>query len=453
MKVAVVGAGLAGLAAACELTDLGHHGVVCARRPWAGGKTYSFLDRETGESVDNGQHVFMGCTTAYTGFLARLGTLALTKRQRRLRVPVFDAQGRRSDITAVALPGGLHLAGSFLRYRHLALADKLRAARLLAAVTRMPAAARDTLDGVAFGEWLRLHGQSESSIRALWDLVLVPTLNARADEVSAAAALFVLQEGFLKSAESGALGIPTVGLSALHVEPALAYVAARGGGVRLGCTVTRLQAEGEKVSSVVSSGGAEPFDAVVCAVPHRQVAALLPEQVAGASPFAELATIPAAPIVNVHVWFDRSVTALPFAAFAEGDLQWLFNRSRLEGRQGDGQHVVVSLSAAERWMALDKGALERHFVAALRTAFPEARQAQVRRCVVLKEPEATFVPAPGIRRPGARTPLANLYLAGAYTATGWPATMESAVRSGLAAARTLHSDSCRRAPAEATSGR
>lgn len=314
----------------------------------------------------------------------------------------------------------------------------------------MRAAARESLDGLAFGEWLRAHGQPERAIRSFWDFMLVPTLNARADQVSTAAALFVLQEGFLKSPTAAALGVPAVGLSALHVDPAVAYLAARGGTVRTGYGVTGLRLEEGRVAGIVSGGEYEPFDAVVCAVGHRQVAGLLPERLAATAPFAELAAIPVAPIVNVHVWFDQPVMALPFAAFVEGDLQWVFNRSRLEGKQADEQHLVVSLSAADRWMAFDKGELERHFVAALARALPAARGARVRRCVVIKEPEATFVPAPGIRRPGARTPLANLYLAGAYTATGWPATMESAVRSGLAAARALHSDSCRPGPVEAT---
>ena len=129
MRVGVIGAGLAGLAAGVELADRGHEVELLERRPWAGGATYSFRDEQTGDEIDNGQHVFMECTAAYRGFLERLGTLDLTRRQQRLRVPVFDEAGRRSDLRAANLPFGLHLAPSLLRYRHLSWRQKAQIVR------------------------------------------------------------------------------------------------------------------------------------------------------------------------------------------------------------------------------------------------------------------------------------------------------------------------------------
>jgi len=437
----VAGGGLAGLSAGCELADLGHQVTVFEKRPFAGGKTYSFVDRETGEEVDNGQHVFMACTTEYVAFLRRLGTLSLTRRQRRLSVPVFDANGRnRCVLRAMALPSPLHLAWSFARFRHLSLADRARAGLLLARIWRMSAATRESLANVSFGEWLRGRGQSAEAIREFWDFTLVPTLNCRSDDASTAAALFVLQEGFLASSTSAAVGLSAVGLSELHVRPAVEFITKRTGTVLTGAAVSAVtEADGRATGVALADGTVEPFEAVVLAVPHTEVAGLLPAALAGQAPFESLAALPTAPIINLHLWYDRPVAPWAFAAFAGSELQWVFNRSRLDRVPQSGRaHLVVSLSAAGPYMTLSRAELKEHFVPLVERALPATRAAQLIHFTAIKEPAATFVPAPGLVRPGPTTPLPNLVLAGAYTATGWPATMESAVRSGLNAARALH---------------
>jgi hydroxysqualene dehydroxylase len=440
MNVAVVGAGLAGLTAACELADLGHRVTVFEKRPWAGGKTYSFRDRESGAAVDNGQHVFMACTTAYEGFLRRLGTLHLTRRQRRLRVQVFGADGRESTLQAQALPSPLHLGLSFLRYRHLGWRDKAAVGRAFLTIRRMSESQRLAASGTAFGDWLAAHGQSPAAIRDFWDFLLIPTLNCRSGEARASDALFVIREGFLASSRSSAVGVSAVGLSDLHVAPAVRYIEARGGSVRLSSAVSCLDHDGGRVTEVaLASGERVPVDAAIIALPHRQVAAIVPEPWRSQPPFDSLATIPVAPIVNLHFWFDRPVAGWPFAAFVGNELQWVFNHDRLDRTPERGlHHLAVSLSAAQPYMALNRTELRDRFLPQVRQAIPGAKDAVLLRFSAIKEPEATFVPAPGICRPGPATPIPNVVLAGAYTNTGWPATMESAVRSGLSAARELH---------------
>ena len=203
MRVGVIGAGLAGLAAGLELADRGHEVELLERRPWAGGTTYSFRDGESGDEVDNGQHVFMACMTAYAGFLERLGTLRRTRRQRRLRVPVFDAAGRRSDVWAANLPFGLHLAPALLCYRHLSPRQKARVARAFLAVRRLGEAERARMADMTFAAWLRGHGQTPADVRGFWDFLIVPTLNCRSERASASAALFVLEEGYLGGPRRG----------------------------------------------------------------------------------------------------------------------------------------------------------------------------------------------------------------------------------------------------------
>lgn len=441
LRVAIVGAGLAGLSAGCELADRGHEVTLFEKRPWAGGKTYSFVDRQTGQAVDNGQHVFMACTTAYTDFLRRLGTLRLTHRQRRLHVPVFDGRGRRSDLSASALPRPLHLAASFARYRHIGLSQKVRVARAMVAAQRMSEAGRRQQHAISFARWLVSQGQSQALIERFWDFLVLPTLNCRSAEASAADALFVLREGFLKSRSSAAIGISRVGLSELHVAPAIRYLEQRGASVRVGTPVAGFDVSGQRVKAMCLDDGSRlAFDAYVLATPYPTAVTLLPEAVAVDERFRGLAELRTAPIVNLHFWFDRDVADFEFAAFLDSELQWVFNRGRLDAQAAPGhQHLVVSVSGAQRFMSRTKRELRDTFLGELRRRLPAAREANLVHFVAVKEPDATFVPAPGIQRPPVETPLRDFFLAGAYTDTGWPATMESAVRSGKRAAESIDS--------------
>lgn len=443
MRVGIIGAGLAGLAAGLELADRGHEVELLERRPWAGGSTYSFSDDETGDEVDNGQHVFMECTTAYVAFLERIGTLGLTHRQRRLHVPVFDEDGVRSDLGAANLPFGLHLAPAVLRYRHLTWRQKAQIVRAFLALRFMRAAERARLDDVTFEDWLRSRGQSADTIREFWDFLVIPTLNCRADEASARQALFVVEEGFQRDARAAALGVSGVGLSTLHVDPAVRAIEQRGGTLSTRAPVERIEVRDGRVESLSLRGGEQrSFDAYVSALAPWRLLRVLPGDVRDEGAFAALASVEPAPIVNLHLWFDRPVADFAFAAFIRSEVQWVFNRSRAGGEdETRGQHLVVSVSAPGELFALGPEALRDRLLPQLHRSLPASVEAKLARYTVVKEPEATFVPAPGLQRPGPRTPLGNLYLAGAYTDTGWPATMESAVRSGLAAARAVDESS------------
>ena len=442
MRVGIIGAGLAGLAAGLELADRGHEVELLERRPWAGGATYSFRDEETGDAVDNGQHLFMACTTAYRAFLERLGTLDLTWRQERLHVPVFDREGRRSDLWAANLPLGLHLAPALLRYRHLGWRQKAQVARAFLALQFLPVHERGRLERITFGEWLRERKQSPDTIREFWDFLVIPTLNCRADQASASQAIFVLEEGFQKDPGAAALAVPAAGLSALHVEPAIRAIEARGGAVSPRAGVERIKVEdGRFAALALRDGERRTYDACVSALAPWRLLPLLPERLRGEAPFAALAAFEPAPILNLHLWFDRPVADFHVAAFIRSEAQWVFNRSRLGGEdESGGQRLVLSISAPGDLFALSQEQVCERVLPQLREALPAAREARLVRSRVTKEPEATFLPSPNLARPGPRTPIPNLFLAGAYTNTGWPATMESAVRSGLAAARAADAD-------------
>ena len=294
-RIVVCGGGLAGVAAAVEAAGLGAEVTLVERRPFLGGKAFSFTDRESGREVDNGQHVFLGCCPAYMRLLRLLGTLGDTSLQRRLDAPVRDRAGRVGALRAGPLPAPLHLAGSFATYPHLSPREKAGALRGLAALAAMSERARADLDGVTFADWLAARGQPPGAVRRFWDLIVLPTCNDRSERVSAALAAFVFRRGFLQSAHGSAIGWSRVGLTRLVDPAARGFLAARGGRVVAGEAVAEAGPEGV----TLADGTALPADGVVLALPPQRVAAACP---------AALPRDPglgASPIVNVHVWYDR----------------------------------------------------------------------------------------------------------------------------------------------------
>lgn len=426
-RVVVCGGGLAGIAAACEAAGRGAEVTLVERRPFLGGRAFSFTDAGTGHEVDNGQHVFMGCCPAYIDLLRMLGTGGDTVLQRRLDAPVRDRAGRRGALRAAPLPPPLHLAPGFARYRHLTVRERAGALGPLLELARMDPPRRAGLDGVSFGEWLADRGQGARAIARFWDLIVLPTCNDRSDRVSAALAAFVLQEGFLRTTRGSAIGWATVGLTRL-VDPATERLLARHGGrvVR-----GREVAEVERGRVRLRDGGSLAADGVVLALPPGRAHAVAP---------AALPSDPdlgSSPIVSAHVWYDRPVMDERFTAVIDSPVQWVFNRSAMTGATADGHHVAVTMSGARREVAMPRDELAAMVQEELAHLYPRAAGARVRACAVIKEPHATFAAAPGqaARRPGTSTALKGVALAGAWTATGWPATMEGAVRSGLLAAR------------------
>jgi squalene-associated FAD-dependent desaturase len=433
-RVAVVGGGLAGIAAALDLADNGSSVTLFEARTRLGGATYSV--RRKDHWIDNGQHVLLRCCTAYRGFLRRLGVEELVPIQARLRVPVLREGKPAGFLRRSALPAPLHLVPTLLRYAPLGPRDRIRAFLAAAALRGLDPADR-ALDDRTFGDWLRANHQSDAAIADLWDLITLPTLNLRADEGSLMLGAFVFRTGLLDAADAADIGVPSVPLQRLHGDAATNALESAGVTVALGAAVR--SAEGRRI---VLDDGPHETDAVIVAVPHESVASLVP---AGTVDSDAMAQLGASPIVNLHVHYDRPVLDEPFAAAeASSPLQWLFDRTA-SSEIGNGQLVSVSLSSAAADIGEPLATLRERYVPALERLLPKARNAEILDFTATREPRATFRGAPGTARlrPGMRTSVASLYLAGAWTDTGWPATMESAVRSGLAAAAAVRSDLAR----------
>ncbi|MFH8799122.1 hydroxysqualene dehydroxylase HpnE [Streptomyces sp. NPDC017936] len=433
-EAVVVGGGLAGVTAALALADAGVRVTLLEGRPRLGGLAFSF--RRGGLTVDNGQHVYLRCCTAYRWFLDRIGGSALAPLQERLDVPVVDLakpEGRRlGRLRRDALPVPLHLARSLAAYPHLSLAERARVGRAALALKGLdPADPR--LDAQDFGSWLTAHGQSPRAVEALWDLVGVATLNAVAHDASLGLAAMVFRTGLLSDPGAADIGWARVPLGELHDRLAREALDSAGVRTEVRTRVTSLSRDGDGSWSVQVPGRTLRTDAVVLAVPQREAYGLLPD---GALEAPErLLEIGTAPILNVHVVYDRTVLDVPFLCALGTPVQWVFDRTDASGLR-EGQYLALSQSAAQDEIDEPVAALRERYLPELERLLPGTRGAAVKDFFVTRERTATFAPTPGVGRlrPGARTKAPGLYLAGAWTATGWPATMESAVRSGVSAA-------------------
>ncbi|MEU0058342.1 hydroxysqualene dehydroxylase HpnE [Streptomyces sp. NPDC006334] len=433
-EAVVVGGGLAGVTAALALADAGVRVTLLEGRPRLGGLAFSFRRGEL--TVDNGQHVYLRCCTAYRWFLDRIGATALAPLQERLDVPVIDLarpEGRRlGRLRRDALPVPLHLGRGLAAYPHLSLAERARVGRAALALKRLDLA-DPALDDQDFGGWLAAHGQSPRAVEALWDLVGVATLNAVAHDASLQLAAMVFKTGLLSEPGAADIGWARVPLGDLHDGLAREALAAAGVRTEVRARVTSVSPDGQGGWTVRTADGTLSADAVVLAVPQRETYDLLPDGALDAP--ERLLDIGVAPILNVHVVYDRQVLAAPFLAALGTPVQWVFDRTGASGLR-EGQYLALSQSAAQDEIDEPVAALRERYLPELERLLPRARGARVNDFFVTRERTATFAPAPGVGRlrPGARTKASGLYLAGAWTATGWPATMESAVRSGVGAA-------------------
>jgi squalene-associated FAD-dependent desaturase len=397
MRAAVVGGGLAGLAAALELVDGGADVTVYEARPTLGGAVQTLPEREGDPQPppDNGQHIALGCFTEYLRFLDRVGEGGAYLRTR-LALPVLDEHARRSDISP-------SLAG-LLRYAHLPLRDRLR----VPVVTARCKLAR-ARPGESFGDVLRRLGATDLAVERFWDVFIRPALNLPADEVDADAGLFTVRTALLSGRGNADLVLPLKPLGWMHGDAA---------GRVLGDRV-RLE---HKVESLVELDA----DAIVVATPPRESARLLGE---------EPAQLEDSPIVSVHLWFDRPLLHTPLAALLGSDAHWVFDRGSLTGHEPDrGQYLTVVASGVPELLEIRGRGLVERIAGQLTARLGDAELLWSR---VSREPYATIALRPGVRRPGVETAQPHVVRAGAWTDTGWPATMESAVRSGRSAAQHL----------------
>jgi len=445
---AIIGAGFAGLSAAVRLARRGARVIVLEARSRLGGRATAFHDRETGELVDNGQHVLLGCYTATFEFLREIGAEQNVSRQLQLRATMIDADGVRSRLECPRLPAPLHLLAGVCEWDALSWRDRVALLRmstpLRLAVKQARAAARAShgvspagriaaSPGETVENWLIRNGQTPRLREMLWEPLALAALNQ--PPAGAAAPVFarVLAEMFGGDADASAIVLPAKPLHLMYAEPARSFIERCGGAVRTGVSA-RLHREPSGAIAVLAGEDVIEPTSVISAVPWFAIGELFDQ------PPRELAEIlqrardmASCPIVTVNLWFDRRVIDEPFVGLPGRVMQWVFDKRTVFG--GNASHLSLVSSGAEEIVRKSNDELIAIAREELIRSLPAARDAHLMRSTVVREPRATFSLAPGQpRRPGTATPLDTFVLAGDWVDTGLPATIESAVRSGHLAA-------------------
>ena len=434
-EVVIIGGGFAGLAAWVALAGAGRRVRLLEQKPHLGGRARSFVYPATGPGVDNGQHLLMGCYHATLRFLKEIGTLDRIKLQPNLKMHFVEPPGKVTTLDCPNLPSPWHVLAGVLRSNGFSWKEKLDISRLGRAV-HGASQGDAALERLTVEQWLTRMGQSGRVQRGFWDLLSIAALNEDPRRASATIFARVLRLALFSSPADSRLAFPRVGLSDCYTEAAQAYITARGGEVSLGQSVAGLiVADGVCRGVRLADGSAFEVTSVVSAVPWHEFVGILPgEYLRGTPCFTDILALRPAPIVAVNIWMERAITELEFAGLRGTTIQWLFNHARITG---SGEHCyALVLSGAHEHVGRSKEELLAVAMDDLRRLFPEARGTKLLHSLVIKERFATFSPAVGVDavRPAARTPIRGLYLAGDWTATGLPATIEGAVRSGVAAA-------------------
>jgi zeta-carotene desaturase len=438
--VIVIGAGFAGLSAASLLAERGARVLVLEARPQLGGRATAFTDRETGERVDNGQHVLFGCYRTTFEFLRRVDAAQNVSQQESLEIPCYDADGVRSTLKCPPLPAPAHLLGAVLNWQPIPWTDRLRALRL---VPPLLAARRALRSRRAVPEtpetvhaWLKRHGQGQVLTEWLWTPLAVAALNQSIDHAAAAPFLRVLAEMFSTDRSAAAIALPMKPLDETYALPARDFIARHGGDVRTSA-LARVHMGNGRVQHV--QVGRDRFEAphVIATVAWHSLGNLVTGETAAlAEVLSHAARTEAMPIVTVNLWYDRTVMNEAFAGLPGRTMQWVFDKRLAFGERAS--HLSLVSSGASAIAGRSNGELIDLAADEIRRSLPGAADAQVVRATVVRERYATFSLAQGgPPRPGPRTGVPGLFLAGDWTDTGLPATIEGAVLSGHAAARAV----------------
>ena len=430
--VAIVGAGLAGLAAAVYLSARNIPVVVLEQKPHAGGRAFSFRDRLTGETIDNGQHVLIEAYSQTLQYLLEIGSADRLLRRRRSGLKFHHPERGFRSFSVAPLPSPFDLLVGIVVSDLLSIPNRFRLLRCGVAL-RLTNESRTSLQTQTVEVWLRAHGQNDETIRSFWEPLTIAIMNEHTRVASAAMFVHTLRLAFLDKPGGSSLVIPAGGLSDVFIDPAIRFIESRGGAVRCSSRVVSVNVGVAQtgLELVEISGKRMHARAAILAIPPWSFSGELRS-------IADVPQLPSSPIISIHLWYEKNFMRDAVIGVVGKRVQWIFNRRKIVESSSSNGHVSCVISAANDLVHLSNGELSSIAASDMASVF-SLGDMQPTRSIVIREKRATFSPRPLIDkvRPGPQTKFSTIFLAGDWTATGIPGTIEGAILSGIKAASLL----------------
>jgi hydroxysqualene dehydroxylase len=421
-KVIVIGGGFAGLTAAAYLANKNYKVTLLEASPKLGGRAYSFLDKETNSVLDNGQHILMGCYHFTLEFLSLIGAKENFSIQKRLEVNFVKEGFQVLALKSFPFVYPLNLLIAILRFEAISFSERIGLLKVFIKLFFLSSAKFSNMN---IKEWLETENQSQNVQDAFWRILAVGALNTSIEKASAKIFIDILKQIFLKGNSAATIVLPKYGLSESYCKNAEEYIVKNGGEIILSEPVEKIVISEDMVTEIHSSRKVFlDFDVVISAIPAFALNRIIDDESKISIPDLKYSSI-----LNIHLWLKENKIPEGFFGLINSPLHWVFNK---------GSHLNIVISDAdelvnksdEDLMEMVKNEMKKFFFLE-----PEVNS----NYKIIKEKRATFIPSNEIidKRPAQKTQIKNLILAGDWVDTGLPSTIESAVKSGKAAADVI----------------
>ena len=418
----IIGSGISGLTAASILSSKKIQVTLLESAPKFGGRTYSFKDSESGETIDNGQHILMGCYKETLAFLNLIGAGNNFIFQKNLNIDFLTDDKKKYSLRSSLIPYPLNLLFAILNYNALNVVEKFR---FIGLIIKLPFISERSLENLSVLDWLEKENQNENIIRSFWEILCVGALNTNLKKASAKMFYNILIKIFFNGNFASTIILPKYGLSESIISPALSFIKKNDGKVFSSETIKELIVKNRTVIGVKSDNNIyENFDFVISAIPLHALEKIISKELLNIKTIFSYSTI-----LNTHIWLKENPVEANFYGLINSPLHWIFNK---------GSHLNLVISDADE---ISKKTNEEIIETALNELekFTSAKKENLTGYKIIREKRATFIPDNNVlyNRPKSKTAIKNLFLAGDWTDTGLPATIESAAMSGRIAAECV----------------
>ena len=424
--VIIIGGGLSGIKAFINLKKNGLNTLIIEKSSYLGGRAFSFEDPLTGNYIDNGQHVIVGACKEYLNLLKETNNSENFLKIKNYQVPVIK-NNKVSKLGSKYFGGSLGLFISLVMYKHLNIKEKVSLIRLLLKIKYINL---NTNREKKFKIWLKRNNQSDSTIKFFWDIFLKPALNEEIETIETKPALFVIKETFF-SKNPQVFGLPKVNLSTLWDNFEKSY----SNNILKRTIVKKVNVNKDKVKNIVLNNGEKlTANNYIFATQYSSIQKIFNDSNIRGEYKNKLKT---SPILGIHFWFKDKVTDDRYIASVDSEIQWIFNTSK--NHNNNENHIVISQSASNKWMKMDKSEIKKIFLKELNLIYPKANQKNLKKFSIVKQKDATFLcnEKNELIRNSVPLDLKNIYYSGDWRNTSWPSTMESAVISGKDVSETI----------------